>query len=56
MFVRHLNSHGLGVPLLASFSNGIVSSMIPGVSMEDVIFAHEQQTTVGLTHETVYRY
>ena len=29
-YIRLLNKHGVGVPLVAWFSNGIVSKLVPG--------------------------
>ncbi len=44
--VRHLNARGVGVPLLASFTNGIVTRLLPGQpldlgaeEMSDIAFA-----------------
>ena len=33
-FLRHLNAHGVGLPLIASFHNGIVTKLMPGVPLE----------------------
>ena len=35
-YVRLLNENGLGVPLVASFNNGIVSKLFSGKTLDDV--------------------
>ena len=34
-YIKLLNQNGLGVPLIASFNNGIVSKLVSGISLED---------------------
>ena len=54
-FVRHLNAHGVGVPLLASFQNGLVYKLMSGESVEmktegnimnDPTFARYERMTI----------
>ena len=35
-YIRLLNGKGLGVPLAASFDNGIVSKLVSGKTLDDV--------------------
>ena len=34
-YVKLLNKNGFGVPLIASFNNGIVSKLVAGKSLDD---------------------
>ena len=40
-YVKLLNKNGFGVPLIASFNNGIVSKLVTGKSLDDEILVNK---------------
>ena len=40
-YVKLLNKNGFGVPLIASFNNGIVSKLVAGKSLDDEILVNK---------------
>ena len=40
-YVKLLNKTGFGVPLVASFNNGIVSKLVAGKSLDDEILVNK---------------
>ena len=40
-YVKLLNKNGFGVPLAASFNNGIVSKLVAGKSLDDEILVNK---------------
>ena len=40
-YLKLLNRNGFGVPLIASFNNGIVSKLVAGKSLDDEILVNK---------------